>query len=68
MIAQFDALYPFTADLRAAAETRPYFRLTLDYATTPPAIRSFSPLVSPIKLAKVLTAHAILALDVRRPT
>jgi hypothetical protein len=63
ILAQFDALFPFTADLRAAAATRPRFRLNMNYAVAPPAIRSFGPVAKMIKLSQVLTLHAVLALD-----
>jgi len=62
-LAQFDALFPFTGDLRTAAATRPFFRLDLDYAIRPPRLRLLGPIVAPIHLSQVLTLHAILALD-----
>ncbi len=66
-LAQFDALYPFTTDLRAAAATRPYFRLNFDYAVSPPTARPFGTLTKALALAKVLTLHAELALDDKKP-
>jgi len=59
-LAQFDALYPFTAK-------RPVFRLNLDYTASPPAVRSLGPVTKAITLAKVLTEHALLALDDKQP-
>jgi hypothetical protein len=66
-LAQFDALYPFLADLRAASTTRPLCRLSLDYVTQPPALRSLSLLVDQIKVSKILALHAILALADHQP-
>jgi hypothetical protein len=62
-LVQFDALYPFLSELRAAAATRPLFRLPEDYTILPPASRLLSPVTALIKLSKILTLHAILALD-----
>ncbi len=60
---QFDAVYAFTANLRAAAATRTRFRFNFDYAMMPPMGRSLGPTVDMIPLAKITTGHAILALD-----
>ena len=63
-LAQLDALYPFVADLLAAASTRHSFRYSQDYYTlTPPVVRPLGPITLPIKLSKIITLHAILALD-----
>ena len=67
MLAQFDAIFPFTADLRATAATRPYFRLNMNYAVSPPVLRPFGPVTEPIRLAQLLTAHAILSLENQEP-
>ena len=66
-LAQFDALYPFLADFRATSATRPYFRLLEDYAISPPLLRPLGPLTAQIKLSKILTLHAVLALDHHQP-
>ena len=66
-LAQFDAIYPFTADLRAAAATRNLFRLDVKYDVTPPAARALGPFTDMIQLAKIMTEHAVLALDERQP-
>ena len=65
-LAQCEALYPFLADLRAAAATRPSFRLNGDYLL-PPVLRSFGPIVAGLRLTRILTIHAILALDHHEP-
>ena len=62
-LAQFNALYPFFADFLAASATHPVFRMNQDYAASPPAVRPLGPITAQIKLSKVLTLHAILALD-----
>ena len=66
-IDQIDALYPFTADLRAAAAIRPNCRFQLDYTSQPPGVRSLSLLTSQIAASRILTLHAILALDTHQP-
>ncbi len=65
-LAQFEAIYPFLADLRAASVRRPYFRLNLDYAIDPPCDRPLGPVVDPIRISKLLAVHAILALHEHR--
>ena len=65
--AQFEALFPFTADLRAAAAKRRYFRLNSDYAVLPPAARALGPITKSINLSKVLTLHSVLALANKQP-
>jgi len=62
-LAQFNAIYPFFTDFIASAATRSLFRLNMDYAVSPPFLRSLGPITRPIKLSKILTLHAILALD-----
>ena len=65
-LAQLEALYPFLIDLRAAAAERPLCRFPSDYATSPPAARALPLLIGQLKLSKILTLHAILALDHRQ--
>ena len=66
-LAQFNAIYPFLTDFLAAATTHPLFRLNLDYTISPLATRSFAPITTQIKLSRILTLHAILALDHHQP-
>jgi hypothetical protein len=63
---QFNALYPFLTDLRAAAATRPLCRFDLDYTASPPATRPMALLVDQLRLSRILMFHAILALDHRQ--
>ena len=63
-LAQFDALYPFVAELRAAAATRPYCHFEQNYSFDHLHIRL---LTSQIALARILALHAILALDAHQP-
>jgi hypothetical protein len=65
-LAQFNAIYPFFSEFMGAAAARPLFRLNLDYTISPPAARPLGPITAPIKLSKILTLHAILALDAHR--
>jgi hypothetical protein len=62
-IAQFEALFPFLSELRAASASHPYFRLSLDYSVIPPDGRALGPLTQTIRLSKILTLHALLALE-----
>jgi hypothetical protein len=62
-LAQFDALYPFLADLRNAAATRPLCRFDDDYSIYPPMGRPLGFLTDQIKLSRILTIQAVLALD-----
>jgi hypothetical protein len=62
-LAQFDALYPFLTDLRAAATTRPLCRFDSDYTISPPAARPLELVTAQVKLSHILTLHAILALN-----
>jgi hypothetical protein len=62
-LAQFDALYPFISDLRADSAKRPLCRFNLDYTVLPPFERSLGQVATSIRLSKILTFHAILALD-----
>lgn len=65
-LAQFDAIYPFLADLRTAATARVYCRFLHDYPPQPPY--DFLRMVTvQIQIAKVLNFHAILALDAHKP-
>jgi hypothetical protein len=66
-LAQFNAIYPFFTDFLSAAATHPDFRINFDYTISPPAARPFGPITDPIKLSKILTLHAILALDHHQP-
>jgi hypothetical protein len=67
VLAQFNAIYPFLTDFLAASATRPLFRFNSDYTITPPAARPFGPVTQQIKLSRILTLHAILALDHHQP-
>lgn len=63
-LAQLDAMYPFVADFLASASTRHSFRYSQNYYTLlPPVVRPFGPITLPIKLSKIITLHAVLALD-----
>jgi len=62
VLAKFDAIYPFLDELRTASASRPLFRLDLDYAIDPPYDRAFGPVVDMIRVSKLLTLHALLAL------
>ncbi len=66
-LAQFDAIYPFIADLNAASSKRPYCRFALDYTSQPPYARPFSPITLQLSVAKILSIHADLALAAHRP-
>jgi len=66
-LAQFDALYPFVAELREASGTRTRCRLEGDYANPFPAMRSLSLLTSLIAVSKILTLHANIALAEGHP-
>jgi hypothetical protein len=65
-LAQFEALYPFISDLRAATHTRPLCRFNVDYTISPPFSRSLGLIVAPIRLTKILALHALLALHQQR--
>lgn len=65
-LAQFDAIYPFLAELRTGSATRPYFRLDMDYTADPPYERFLGPLTDAIRLSKLLAMHAVLALHENR--
>jgi len=60
---QFEALFPFLSELRAEAATRPYFRLELDYSFNPPDGRALGPVTQSLRLSKILTLDALLALN-----
>jgi len=63
-LAQFNAMYPFIADLLSAASTRHSFCFNQNYySILPPVIRPLGPITLPVKLSKILTLHAVLALD-----
>ena len=60
---QFDAIYPFLSELRAAAATRPLFRVNENYDISPPALRPLGLITDQMRLSRILVLHAILALD-----
>lgn len=62
-LAQFDALYPFITNLLAASATHPLCRFDSDYTIYPPASRGLALLTQQIQVSKILTLHALLALD-----
>ena len=64
---QFDELYPFLSDLRAASATRLLCRFKVDYIVSPPAARPLVLLTLQIKVSELVTLHAILALDRNQP-
>jgi len=68
-LAQFEILYPFLADLRIAETERPLCRFNQDYATYGylPASRPLGLVLAQMKLSKILTLHALLALDHHQP-
>ena len=66
-LAQFNAIYPFLAELRDASATRQQCRFDLNFATSPPAARSMGLLTYQLRLSNLLTLHAILALDHKQP-
>jgi hypothetical protein len=66
-LGQFETLYPFLKDFLAASSTRPLCRLPGDYTTALPAGRSLRVVVAGIDLSRILTYHAILALDEHQP-
>jgi len=66
-LAQFDALYPFIADLRTAAATRPFCRFEQNYRFEPPYGLYMSLLTAQIATSRILTNHALLALDAHKP-
>jgi len=66
-LAQFNAIFPFFTDLLAASAERPLCRFNLDYTIFPPMYRSLGLLTDQIKLSKILTLHAVLALDQQQP-
>ena len=66
-LAQFDALYPFIADLRAGSASRPLFRPNLDYSILPPCSRSLGSVTNSIRLSQILTLHALIELDHHEP-
>jgi hypothetical protein len=66
-LAQLEALYPFLADIRAAAPTHPIFRINQDYGSQPPFERPLGPVTAPLKVAKLLSCDAKLALREKDP-
>jgi hypothetical protein len=65
--AQFSALVPAVADLRAAAAERPYCRFEENYRFDLPGESSLALITAQITLSKFLTADAVLALDAKKP-
>jgi hypothetical protein len=65
--AQFSALVPAVAELRAAAAERPYCRFKESYRFDLPGESSLSLITAQIKLSQFLSADAILALDGKKP-
>jgi hypothetical protein len=66
-LTQFDAIYPFIAEVNAASATRPYCRFDYDYAYGPPYERQASSLTLQLLVARILAIHADLALSQHRP-
>ena len=66
-LAQFNELYPFAGELTAATATRPDFRLSLAYDMQPIYGLSLGLLTDEVGLARILTYHALLALDQQQP-
>jgi hypothetical protein len=66
-LAQLEALYPIIPEIRQAAATRPDCRFNQDYATQPPMFRGIGLIVAPIKLAKLLSLHAVVAMEENQP-
>jgi hypothetical protein len=61
-LAQFDAIYPFLDELRSVSASRPLFRLNLDYLADPPYQRGIQPVVELLRVSRLLSVHAVLAL------
>lgn len=66
-LAQFEAIYPFIAEVNAASATHPYCRFDYDYAYQPAYGRQVSSLTLQLLVARILTIHAELALSQHRP-
>jgi len=66
-LAQLDAIYPFMADLRAAANRLPFCRFAEDYTSLPVYERTMTLETSQLKIARILKLHAILALNEHQP-
>jgi hypothetical protein len=65
-LAQFDALYPFIADLRTPSASRPYCCFPHDYPPQPPY--DFLRMVTvQLQIARTLNLHAVLALEAHKP-
>ena len=65
--AQLEALYPFLPDLREEAQRCSYCRFDYDADQPMPWSRALALITSQIELSRVLTLHALLALDEHRP-
>jgi hypothetical protein len=61
--AEFNTLYPFLTELLSTSASRPICRFNLDYTISPPSARNLTALALQIKLSKVLTLDALLALN-----
>jgi hypothetical protein len=66
-LAQFERLYPFIVDLRAAIVTRPLCRFDGNYEIFPPENRALSSIVEQMKLARLVVLNALLALHQNQP-
>jgi len=62
-LTQFENLYPFITNLRAASAARPLGRFNVDYEMSPPFSRALSNVTNSIRLSQIMTLHAVLALD-----
>lgn len=67
LLAQLEELYPIITDLRTAAPTHPEFRLKLDYGYVPAFNRPLGPIVDQLKLVKLVSYDAQLALHENQP-
>jgi hypothetical protein len=66
-LAQFEAIYPFIAEVNAASAMRPYCRFDYNYNFQPPYAQQAASLTLQLLVAKILTIHAELALSQHRP-
>jgi hypothetical protein len=67
VLAQFEALCPALDELRSAVADRPYCRFEQNYQFEMPYDLYLNLITGQIKVAKFLTADAVLALDTKRP-
>jgi hypothetical protein len=66
-LAQFEAVYPFIAELRTASATRSRCRFDFDYSNKMLALRSEALLTDQIPLTQLVTLDALLALYEHEP-